>query len=97
MAVNLNSLSLTLDQFNAAVSGKYNIGQIKLGEDGTSVYRTNNHKTWTILNTTRIGPEEAWAVKEGTAPTWRPCYVGRAPRPAVKSREATRRWRGNVV
>ena len=63
MGVDLNNLNLTLDQFNAAASGKYNIGQLKLSEDGTSVYRTNNHKTWTIFNNTPISSEESLALK----------------------------------
>ena len=63
MGVNLNNLNISLDQFNAVSSGKYNIGQLKLGEDGASVYRTNNHKTLTFLNTTRISPEESFALK----------------------------------
>ena len=63
MGVDLNNLHLTLDQFNAAASGKYNIGQLKLSEDGTSVYRTNNHKTWTIFNNTPISSEESLALK----------------------------------
>ena len=63
MGVDLNNLHLTLDQFNAAASGKYNIGQLKLGEDGTGVYRTNNHKTWTIFNNTPISSEESLALK----------------------------------
>ena len=54
MSVNLSKLDISLDQFNAVANGKYNIGQIKLNQDGTGVYRTNNHKTWTIFNTTRI-------------------------------------------
>lgn len=63
MGVDLSNLHLTLDQFNAAASGKYNIGQLKLSKDGTSVYRTNNHKTWTIFNNTPISPEESFALK----------------------------------
>jgi len=63
MGVNLNKLNISLDQFNAVSSGKYNIGQLKLGEDGASVYRTNNHKTLTFLNTTRISSEESLALK----------------------------------
>lgn len=64
MSINLNNMYISLDDFNAAASGKYNIGQIKLNEDGTSVYRTNTHKTWTIFNTTEISQEEAFAVKD---------------------------------
>lgn len=63
MAINLSSLNISLDKFNAESSGTYNIGQMKLSSDGKSVYRTNNHKTFTILNRTEISSEEALAVK----------------------------------
>ena len=63
MAINLSSLNISLDKFNAESSGTYNIGQLKLSSDGKSVYRTNNHKTFTILNWTEISSEEALAVK----------------------------------
>ena len=63
MAINLSRLNISLDKFNAESSGTYNIGQIKLSSDGKSVYRTNNHKTFTILNRTEIRSEEALAVK----------------------------------
>lgn len=64
MSVNLNNLNISLDNFNAAANGTYNIGQMKLNKDGTGVYRANSHKTWTILNKTEISQEEALAVKE---------------------------------
>jgi hypothetical protein len=64
MPVNLNNLNIGLDQFNAAASGKHNIGQLKLGGDGASVVRTNNHKHWTIFNNTEIRPEESLAIKD---------------------------------
>ena len=63
MAINLGNLNISLDKFNTESSGVLNIGQIKLSSDGKSVYRTNNHKTWTILNRTKISSEEALAVK----------------------------------
>ena len=53
MAINLSNLNISLDKFNAESSGTYNIGQMKLSSDGKSVYRTNNHKTFTILNRSR--------------------------------------------
>ncbi len=49
MAINLSRLNISLDTFNAESSGTYNIGQMKLSSDGKSVYRTNSHKTFTIL------------------------------------------------
>ena len=63
MGVDLGNLSISLDRFNEVASGKYNIGQLKLSEDGTSVYRTNNHKTWTIFNNTKISSAESLAIK----------------------------------
>ncbi len=63
MPINLSNLKISLDKFNTEASGTYNIGQMKLSSNGKSVYRTNNHKTWTILNRTKISSEEALAVK----------------------------------
>ena len=63
MPVNLNNLKISLDNFNEAASGQFNIGQLKLGEDGASVVRTNSRKTLTFLNKTQIRPEESLAIK----------------------------------
>ena len=63
MAINLSNLNISLDTFNKEASGVLNIGQMKLSSDGKSVYRANNHKTWTIFNWTKISSEEALAVK----------------------------------
>ncbi len=51
--------NISLDRFNAVASGNHNIGQLKFSSDGTSVYRTNNHKTWTIFNNTKISTTES--------------------------------------
>lgn len=64
MGINLSYINISLDEFNAQAKGNYNIGQMKLSEDGTSIYRANRHKTLTFLNTTKISPEEALAVKD---------------------------------
>ncbi|MBR4189399.1 MAG: hypothetical protein IKQ55_05495 [Kiritimatiellae bacterium] len=63
MPVNLNNLNISLDKFNDAASGQFNIGQLKLGEDGASVVRTNSRKVLTFLNKTHIRPEESLAIK----------------------------------
>lgn len=63
MPINLNKLDISLDQFNMAAKGQYNIGQLKLGEDGASVVRINNHKFFTSLNHKPIRPEESLALK----------------------------------
>lgn len=63
MPVNLNNLDISLDQFNMAAKGQYNIGQLKLGEDGASVVRINNHKFFTRFNRNPIRPEESLALK----------------------------------
>ena len=63
MAIDFSRLDISLDKFNAESSGTYNIGHLKLSSDGTSVYRTNNHKTFTLFNNTKISSEEALAVK----------------------------------
>ena len=67
MAINLSSLNISLDKFNAESCGTYNIGQMKLSSDGKSVYRTNNHKTFTILNRTELrgGPGGQVRVLQG--------------------------------
>lgn len=62
--VNLDKLKISLDKFNEVADGTYNIGQLKLSDDGKSVYRTNNHKTWKIFNNTKISPEESLAIKQ---------------------------------
>lgn len=63
MSVNLGNLNISLDQFNEAARGKYNIAQLKLGPDGASVVRTNNHKHWTIFNNTPFSAEESLSIK----------------------------------
>ena len=62
--VHLDGLNISLDKFNEVADGKYNIGQLKLSEDGKSVYRTNNDKPGTIFNITKISPEESLAIKQ---------------------------------
>ena len=54
MAIDLSRLDISLDKFNAESSGTYNIGHLELSSDGKSVYRTNNHKTFTLFNNTKI-------------------------------------------
>ena len=39
MGIDLTNINISLDQFNAASRGEYNIGQLKLSEDGNGVYR----------------------------------------------------------
>ena len=51
MGIDLSNINISLDAFNAQARGDYNIGQMKLSEDGTSIYRANRHKTLTFLNT----------------------------------------------
>jgi len=64
MGIDLSNINISLDAFNAQARGDYNIGQMKLSEDGTSIYRANRHKTLTFLNTTKISQAEALAVKD---------------------------------
>ena len=63
MAVNLDTLNISLNSFDAASDGDFNIGHIKLNEDGTGVCRTNRHKTFEFLNWDTISPEETLAIK----------------------------------
>ncbi len=63
MAVNLNTLSISLDRFDAVSDGTFNIGHIKLSDDGSDIVRTNRHKTFEFLNKDTISPEETLAIK----------------------------------
>lgn len=63
MAISLSDINISLDQFAAATSGKFNIGQLRLGEDGASVERVNNHKTFAFLNSTKVSAEESFALR----------------------------------
>ena len=64
MAVNLDTISISLDRFDAVSDGEFNIGHIKLTEDGTDIRRTNRHKTFEFLNKDKIPPEETLAIKD---------------------------------
>ena len=64
MAVNLDTLSISLDRFDAVSDGEFNIGHIKLTEDGKDIVRTNRHKTLEFLNKDTISPEETLAIKD---------------------------------
>ena len=64
MAINLDTLNISLSRFDAVSNGEYNIGHIKLSEDGRDVVRTNNHKTFEFLNNDTIRPEETLAIKD---------------------------------
>ena len=63
MAVNLDTLSISLNSFDAASDGEFNIGHIKLNEDGTGVCRTNRHKTFEFLNRDTIPPGSGLTTK----------------------------------
>ena len=64
MAINLSTVSISLDRFDAVSDGTFNIGHIKLSEDGTDIVRTNRHKTFEFLNNDTIPPEETLAIKD---------------------------------
>lgn len=63
MAINLSTVSISLDRFDAVSDGTFNIGHIKLSEDGKDIVRTNRHKTFEFLNKNTIPPEETLAIK----------------------------------
>ncbi len=63
MAINLSTVSISLDRFDAVSDGVYNIGHIKLSKDGSDIVRTNRHKTFEFLNKDTIPPEETLAIK----------------------------------
>jgi hypothetical protein len=71
MPVNLSNLNISLDNFNKAAKGAFNIGQLKLNADGTGVVRTNSRKTLTFLNKTQIRPEETLAIKNAFCEAFR--------------------------
>ena len=56
MAINLSTVSISLDRFDAVSDGEYNIGHIKLSKDGSDIVRTNRHKTFEFLNNDTIPP-----------------------------------------
>ena len=64
MAINLDTLSISLARFDAVSDGEYNIGHIKLSDDGSDIVRTNRHKTFEFLNKDSIRPEETLAIKD---------------------------------
>ena len=64
MAINLSTVSISLDRFDAVSDGEYNIGHIKLSKDGSDIVRTNRHKTFEFLNSDTISPEETLAIKD---------------------------------
>ena len=64
MAINLSTVSISLDRFDAVSDGEYNIGHIKLSKDGSDIVRTNRHKTFEFLNKDTIPPEETLAIKD---------------------------------
>lgn len=64
MAINLSTVSISLDRFDAVSDGELNIGHIKLSKDGSDIVRTNRHKTLEFLNKDTIPPEETLAIKD---------------------------------
>ena len=53
MAINLSTVSISLDRFDAVSDGEYNIGHIKLSKDGSDIARTNRHKAFEFINKVR--------------------------------------------
>lgn len=65
MSIHISKVNISLDQFNAVASGKYNIGEVRLTKDGTGVEKVNNHKNTTFFsNNVKMSAEEAFSVKE---------------------------------
>lgn len=64
MAINLSTVRISLDRFDAVSDGEFNIGHIKLSKDGSDIVRTNRHKTFEFLNKDTIPPEETLAIKD---------------------------------
>ena len=61
-AIKPDDFRFTLEEFQKLASGKYNAGNIVLTSKG-KLDIANNHRHWTILNTKKISPEDAFAVR----------------------------------
>ena len=76
MAINLANVNISLAQFQAVSSGKYNAGEIRItGQD--SLGKVNNHVTQTGKNTVSLSHEEVIAVKTAFVKALRSGGVGR--------------------
>lgn len=61
-AIKLDEFRFSLEEFQKLASGKYNAGNIVLTSKG-KLDIANNHRHWTILNTKKISPEDAFAIR----------------------------------
>ncbi len=61
-AIKPDDFRFTLEEFQKLASGKYNAGNIVLTSKG-KLDIANNHRHWTILNTRKVSPEDAFAVR----------------------------------
>lgn len=62
MAINFANVNISLQQFQAVASGKYNAGEVKLASE-SALEKTNNHVHMKWRNATAISHEEVLAVK----------------------------------
>ena len=61
------ALDISLQQFNAAASGKYNAGEldVRTMKDGSiGLVKVNDHVHFTLLNRTEIDPANTLEIKE---------------------------------
>ena len=64
MAIDLNNVNISLDEFQRISSGWYNAGEVKL-HDANTLDKMNNHvATWWYDNNDSISHEETVAIKE---------------------------------
>ncbi|MBR4604223.1 MAG: hypothetical protein IKO43_05215, partial [Kiritimatiellae bacterium] len=64
MSINLANVNISLQQFQAVSSGKYNAGEVKLSSE-TSLTKVNNHVGfYRSKNTVALSHEEILAIKQ---------------------------------
>ncbi|MBQ6010892.1 MAG: hypothetical protein IJL17_20350 [Kiritimatiellae bacterium] len=63
MPINLDNVNISIRQFQAVSSGKYNAGEVKLKNE-TTLVEINNHVHWAGRNVKAISHDEVLAIKD---------------------------------
>ena len=63
MPINLDNVNISIRQFQAISSGKYNAGEVKL-KNATTLVEINNHVHWAGRNVKAISHDEVLAIKD---------------------------------
>lgn len=63
MPINLDNVNISIRQFQAISSGKYNAGEVKLKNE-TTLVEINNHVHWAGRNVKAISHDEVLAIKD---------------------------------